>query len=55
MQKFGYINLLYLAILIYILYIEQQTMLNPYMRVISDEKCIAGRRHLACRRELAEG
>ncbi len=30
-------------------------MLNPYMRYISEEKCIVGRRHLACRRELAEG
>ncbi len=25
------------------------------MRCISEEKCIAGRRHLACRCELAEG
>ncbi len=30
-------------------------MLNPYMRYISEEKCIVGRRHLACRCELAEG
>ncbi len=28
-------------------------MLNPYMRYISEEKCIASQRHLACRRELA--
>ncbi len=37
------------------LYIEQQTMLNPYTRYISEENSIAGRRHLACRHELAEG
>ncbi len=37
------------------LYIEQRTMSNPYTGYISEEKCIAGRRHLACRRELAEG
>ncbi len=30
-------------------------MLNPYTRYISEEKCIVGWRHLACRRELAEG
>ncbi len=30
-------------------------MLNPYTRYISEEKYIVGRRHLACRRELAEG
>ncbi len=30
-------------------------MLNPYMRYISEEKCIVGRHLLACRRELAEG
>ncbi len=30
-------------------------MLNPYTRYISEEKCIVGRRHLACMRELAEG
>ncbi len=35
--------------------IEQQTMLNPYMRYISEEKCIVGRRLLACRCELVEG
>ncbi len=26
-----------------------------YMRYISEEKCIVGRRHLACKHELAEG
>ncbi len=30
-------------------------MLNPYTQYISEEKCIVGRRHLACRHELAEG
>ncbi len=30
-------------------------MLNPYMRCISEEKCIVGRRQLACKHELAEG
>ncbi len=30
-------------------------MLNPYTRYISEEKCIIGWHHLACRRELAEG
>ncbi len=31
------------------------TMLDPYTRYISEEKYIVGWRHLACRRELAEG
>ncbi len=30
-------------------------MLNPHTRHISEGKYIVGRRHLACRRELAEG
>ncbi len=30
-------------------------MLNLYTRKLHEEKCIAGRRHLACRHELAEG
>ncbi len=37
------------------LYIVKQTMLNPFTRCISEEKCIVAQRHLACRRELAEG
>ncbi len=37
------------------LHIEQRTMLNPYMRYISEEKYIVGWCHLACRSELAEG
>ncbi len=44
-------NFIYLNLM---LYIEQQTMLNPYMRYISEENYIVGRRHLACRHELAE-
>ncbi len=36
------------------LYTEQSMILNPYTRCISEEKCIAGRRHLTCRHELAE-
>ncbi len=45
---------LYLGYLNLMLYTEQRTMLNPYTRHTSEEKCIVGWRHLACRRELAE-